>query len=76
MDALERILRGAYEVGALGVSDGAVQFYQGRGWKQWQGSTSVLGVGPACDPPGLVGGVSGIDHRVQLRQGAHLVRRW
>jgi aminoglycoside 2'-N-acetyltransferase I len=42
MDVLERILRGAYEVGALGASDRAVPFYQARGWKQWQGPTSVL----------------------------------
>ncbi|GAA4620698.1 aminoglycoside N-acetyltransferase AAC(2')-Ie [Actinoallomurus vinaceus] len=42
MDPLERILRGAYELGALGASDAAVPFYQARGWKPWQGPTSVL----------------------------------
>ncbi|WP_460335573.1 GNAT family N-acetyltransferase [Actinoallomurus acanthiterrae] len=42
MDPLERILRGAYELGALGASDEAVPFYQARGWTPWQGPTSVL----------------------------------
>jgi len=42
MDALERVLRGAYELGALGATDEAVAFYAARGWKLWQGPSSAL----------------------------------
>lgn len=43
MEALERVIRGAYEVGALGSSDEAVPFYLARGWRRWRGPTSVMG---------------------------------
>lgn len=42
MDAIERVLHGAYELGALGTTEQAMDFYAGRGWKPWQGPTSAL----------------------------------
>jgi aminoglycoside 2'-N-acetyltransferase I len=42
MEALERIIRGAYELGALGATEEAVDFHVGRGWKRWRGATSAL----------------------------------
>jgi aminoglycoside 2'-N-acetyltransferase I len=42
MGALERVVRGAYEVGALAATDEAADFYAARGWKLWQGPTSAL----------------------------------
>jgi aminoglycoside 2'-N-acetyltransferase I len=42
MDALERVVRGAYDLGALGATDEAVALYEGRGWKLWQGPSSAL----------------------------------
>jgi aminoglycoside 2'-N-acetyltransferase I len=42
MQALERVVRGAYELGALGATDEAADFYAARGWKLWQGPTSAL----------------------------------
>lgn len=42
MDALERVLRGAYELGALGATDDAVRLYTTHGWKRWEGPTSAL----------------------------------
>lgn len=42
MDAIERVIRGAYEVGALGASDMALAFYRGRGWLPWEGETYAL----------------------------------
>jgi aminoglycoside 2'-N-acetyltransferase I len=42
MDALERVIRGAYELGALGATDPGARFYAGRGWKRWEGPTSAL----------------------------------
>lgn len=42
MTEIERIVRGAYELGALGASDAGRPFYARRGWLPWQGKTSVL----------------------------------
>ena len=42
MDALEPVLRGAYDLGALGATDDAVRLYEARGWKRWRGPTSAL----------------------------------
>ncbi|MGY0056417.1 GNAT family N-acetyltransferase [Streptomyces sp. LZ34] len=42
MAELERVVRGAYDLGALSSSDEAVDFYTARGWQRWQGPTSAL----------------------------------
>jgi aminoglycoside 2'-N-acetyltransferase I len=42
MDALERVVRGAYDLGALGASEEGAALYTARGWRIWQGPTSVL----------------------------------
>lgn len=42
MAALERVVRGAYDLGALGATDEAADFYAARGWKLWQGPSSAL----------------------------------
>ena len=42
MAALERVIRGAYEVGALAATDEALEFYAGRGWTLWRGPSSAL----------------------------------
>lgn len=42
MDALERVIRRAYDLGALGATDEGAAFYVARGWQRWQGSTSAL----------------------------------
>ena len=42
MDALERVIRGAYELGALGASDAAIPLYAARGWRPWEGETYAL----------------------------------
>ena len=42
LEELERMVRGAYDLGALGTTDAAADFYAARGWKAWQGPTSAL----------------------------------
>jgi aminoglycoside 2'-N-acetyltransferase I len=42
MRPLERVVREAYELGALGASDAGAKFYQRRGWQPWQGLTYAL----------------------------------
>jgi aminoglycoside 2'-N-acetyltransferase I len=39
MSALERVIRGAYDLGALGASDMGAAFYAARGWQPWLGRT-------------------------------------
>ncbi len=42
MDALERVVRAAYELGSLSATDEAATFYVARGWKLWQGPSFAL----------------------------------
>lgn len=57
MAELERIIRAAYELGALGSTEEGVAFYLGRGWERWRGPTSALtlsGVVPTPDEDGYI----------------------
>ena len=42
MQALERVVRGAYDLGALGATDEAAEFYAARGWSLWSGPSAAL----------------------------------
>jgi aminoglycoside 2'-N-acetyltransferase I len=42
MAELERLIRGAYDLGALGATDHAAAFYAARAWRVWHGPTSAL----------------------------------
>lgn len=42
MDAVEQVLRGAYQIGALSASEAGRPVYTSRGWLPWRGPTSVL----------------------------------
>jgi aminoglycoside 2'-N-acetyltransferase I len=42
MAALDPILRGAYDLGALGATDAAAALYMRQGWVRWRGPTSAL----------------------------------
>jgi aminoglycoside 2'-N-acetyltransferase I len=42
MDAVEQVLRGAYQLGALSASEAGRPIYTARGWLPWRGTTSVL----------------------------------
>jgi aminoglycoside 2'-N-acetyltransferase I len=42
MDAIERVIRGAYDLGALGATDDGAALYARRGWRRWEGPTSAL----------------------------------
>lgn len=57
MRALERVVRGAYEIGALGATDAATAFYTSLGWQTWQGPTSALtptGIARTADEDGSI----------------------
>jgi aminoglycoside 2'-N-acetyltransferase I len=42
MEKLERVIRAAFDVGALGASDEGAALYAARGWLRWIGPTSAL----------------------------------
>ena len=42
MAELERIVRGGYQLGALGASVDGSRLYTSRGWQLWRGATSVM----------------------------------
>jgi aminoglycoside 2'-N-acetyltransferase I len=57
MDELERLVRGAYDVGALGASDEGAAFYAARGWRLWRGPSSALtpdGIRRTADDDGCI----------------------
>jgi aminoglycoside 2'-N-acetyltransferase I len=57
MAALERLLRCAYDLGALGATDEGARFYQARGWQLWRGPSSALtpdGIRPTPDDDGAI----------------------
>ena len=42
MQALEPVVRGAYQIGALAAGEEAGRLYMSLGWQRWQGATWVL----------------------------------
>jgi aminoglycoside 2'-N-acetyltransferase I len=42
MAPLERVIRRAYDVGALGATDDGAALYRARGWQCWEGPLSAL----------------------------------
>jgi aminoglycoside 2'-N-acetyltransferase I len=51
MDAIEQVLRGAYQLGALSASEIGRHMYTSRGWLPWRGPTSVLSPGGLTRTP-------------------------
>jgi len=42
MDTIERVVRGAYDLGALGATGEGAAFYAARGWQLWRGPSAAL----------------------------------
>ena len=76
MAPLERVIRAAYDVGGLGATEAAAQFYAARGWRRWEGPTSAL------TPAGIVrteeedGGIYVLPVAVALELSGALVCDW
>ncbi|RRO18749.1 GNAT family N-acetyltransferase [Saccharopolyspora rhizosphaerae] len=57
MAEVERVVRAAYDLGALGASEVGRPFYAARGWKLWPAPTGVLtstGVRPTPEADGWI----------------------
>ena len=76
MEVLERVVRGAYDLGALGATGEAAGFYAARGWGAWEGPTSAL------TPTGIVrteeddGSIYVLPVALSLDLSAELVCDW
>ena len=57
MRELERVIRDAYELGALGSTDAAMGFYASLGWQQWRGPTFALTPSGVVRTPDADGGI-------------------
>jgi aminoglycoside 2'-N-acetyltransferase I len=50
MDELAPLLRGAYDLGALGTTEAAIPLYTSRGWVPWRGRLSQITTDGAVVP--------------------------
>jgi aminoglycoside 2'-N-acetyltransferase I len=57
MDALEPLIHGGYDLGALSASSAGETLYAGRGWFRWAGTTSVIAPTGRRRTPGEDGSV-------------------
>jgi aminoglycoside 2'-N-acetyltransferase I len=76
LDELERIIRGAYDLGALGTTDMARPFYEGRGWQLWRGPASALTPHGIERTPGDDGGIYVLPVAVELDLTAEITADW
>jgi len=76
MAALERIIRRAYDLGALGATDEAAAFYAGRGWRRWAGPLSALTPDGVLRTPDEEGAVHVLEGDVPLDLSGALTCDW
>ena len=76
MGALEKALRGAYEVGALSATDAGAKLYAARGWERWRGPTSALTPTGVVRTPDDDGGVFVFPLAAPLDLGGELTCDW
>jgi len=76
MDALEPVIRGAYDLGALGSTDMAMGFYAARGWQLWQGPSSALTPRGIERTPDDDGGIYVLPVTVELDLTAEITADW
>jgi aminoglycoside 2'-N-acetyltransferase I len=76
LDAVEQVMRGAYQLGALSSSLGARGLYASRGWLPWRGPTSVLAPTGPTRTPDDDGTVFVLPVGISLDTGADLMCDW
>jgi aminoglycoside 2'-N-acetyltransferase I len=76
MEALERIIEAAYDIGALGTTDEAISLYEHRGWIRWLGPTSALTPAGIVRTPDEDGGVYVLPLGTTLDVSAELTCDW
>ena len=76
MDAIEQVIRGAYEIGALSSSPIGEKIYRPRGWLHWQGPTSVLDPGGPTRTPEDDGSIFVLPVDIEVDVKAALTCDW
>jgi aminoglycoside 2'-N-acetyltransferase I len=76
MAALERVIRRAYDLGALGATDDAVALYERRGWKLWTGPSSTLAPGGVQRTPDEDGAIYVLPGAAALDLAGELACDW
>jgi aminoglycoside 2'-N-acetyltransferase I len=76
MDAVEHVVRGAYDLGALGATDEAATFYEHRGWQLWRGPTSALTPNGVIDTPDEDGSIYVLPGTTPLDLSGRLTCDW
>jgi len=76
MAALERVIRGAYDLGALGSTDAALGFYGARGWQAWEGALGALTPDGVVPTPDEQGGILVLPAGVPLDLAGALTCDW
>jgi aminoglycoside 2'-N-acetyltransferase I len=76
MEPLEQVIRGAYDLGALGSTKMAMGFYAARGWQPWRGPTSALTPRGIERTPGDDGGVLVFPVAVELDLCSEITADW
>ena len=76
MDAIERIIRGAYELGALGATDIAMPFYEARGWQRWTGQAAAMTPSGVVPTPDAAGWLYVLPVSARLEPAAALTCDW
>ena len=76
MAPVERAIRGAYDLGALGATDEAIRFYEGRGWRRWEGPSSALTPGGVVRTPDEDGAIFVLPGEVPLDLAGPLTCDW
>jgi aminoglycoside 2'-N-acetyltransferase I len=76
MTALERVVRRAYDLGALSATGEAMDFYAGRGWQRWRGPSAALTPSGIRRTPDDDGGVFVLPGTLSLDLSAELTCDW
>lgn len=76
MGALEAIVRGAYDLGALAATDAAAPLYAARGWQRWRGPLSALTPAGVMRTPEEEGAVYVLPGTAALDLDAELTCDW
>ena len=76
MDAVEQVLRGAYQLGALSVSEAGRHMYTSRGWLPWRGQTSVLAPAGVTRTPDDDTGLFVFPVSIELDTAAEITCDW
>jgi aminoglycoside 2'-N-acetyltransferase I len=76
MEPLERIVCGAYDVGALGATDEAAGFYAARGWELWEGPSAALTPEGIRRTPDCDGAIYVLAGELPLDRAAELICDW